>query len=119
MGLINYYGRFIPNLEPELIELYKLTRKNNTFVWAEECQQAFERSKKFLSSNDLLIHYDPSKPIVIHCDASPYGLGAILSHVIDGVDKPVLFTTSSTSTKKKSTNTYLGKNLSFPVTTNH
>lgn len=96
--MINYYGRFIPNLAHELVELYKLTQKNISFGWSAECQKAFERSKQLLLSNDLLIHYDPMKQIVIHCDASPYGLGAILSHIIDGQDRPVLFT-SCTLTK--------------------
>lgn len=98
LGLINYYGRFIPNLSHELIALYKLTKKNTKFIWSDECQRAFQRSKDLLLSNDLLVHYDPAKPIVIHCDASPYGLGAILSHVIKGKDKPVLFA-SCTLTK--------------------
>lgn len=61
----------------ELVELYKLTQKNIYFSWSAECQKAFERSKQLLLSNNLLIHYDPTKPIVIHCDASPYGVGAI------------------------------------------
>lgn len=82
LGLINYYGRFIPNLAHEIIELYKLTQKNAIFIWSEECQNAFTRSKQLLLSNDLLTHYDQNKPIVIHCDASPYGLGAILSLTI-------------------------------------
>lgn len=98
LGLINYYGRFIPNLSQELIELYRLTKKGAPFVWSEECNQAFEKCKRLLVTNDLLIHYDPKKPIVIHCDASPYGLGAILSHIVDGQDRPVLFT-SCTLTK--------------------
>lgn len=98
LGLINYYGRFIPNLSDELMALYKLTKKSVTFLWSDECQKAFERSKKLLLTNNLLVHYDQNKPIVIHCDASPYGLGAILSHVIDGKDQPVLFT-SCTLTK--------------------
>lgn len=98
LGLLNYYGRFIPNLSQESMESYKLTQMDMPFVWSPECQNAFDRSKQLLLSNKLLVHYDPSKPIVIHCDASPYGLGAILSHVIDGKDKPVLFT-SCTLTK--------------------
>lgn len=92
LGLINYYGRFIPNLSSELNELYKLTKKGEAFEWSNACQQAFERSKTLIASNKLLVHYDPNKEIVIHCDASPYGLGAVLSHVIDGESRPVMFT---------------------------
>lgn len=101
LGLINYYSRFIPNLAHELIELYRLTRKNTDFIWSEKCQCAFERSKELLLSNDLLVHYDQARPIVIHCDASPYGLGAILSHVIDGQDRPVLFISCTLTTAQQ------------------
>lgn len=92
VGLINYYGRFIPNLSKELIELYKLTKTGAEFIWSEECNLTFERSKKLLIQHNLLAHYDPHKEIVIHTDASPYGFGAVLSHVHNGVERPVLFT---------------------------
>lgn len=98
LGLINYYGRFLPNLSNELIALYKLTQKNVQFNWSQQCDEAFEKSKKLLLTNNLLVHYDSSKPIVIHCDASPYGLGAILSHETNGKEMPVLFA-SCTLTK--------------------
>lgn len=38
-------------------------------------------------SADVLVHYDASKPLVLQCDASPYGL----SHMSDGSEHPVGF----------------------------
>ena len=35
--------------------------------------------------SDLLVHFNPSKEGVLSCDTSPYGLGAVISHVIDGI----------------------------------
>lgn len=67
----------------------------------------FERSKKFLIHHNLLEIYDPKKPIVVASDASPYDIGAILSHIIDGKEKPVLYA-SSTLWKKIILN-YIGK----------
>ena len=40
-------------------------------------EQAFQQSKSLLNSSNLLIHYDPEKPMIIACDVSPYGLGAV------------------------------------------
>ena len=59
----------------------------------EKEEQAFQQLKYLLNSSNLLIHYDPEKPMVIACDASPYGLGAVLSHIMpDKSERPIMFT---------------------------
>ena len=35
------------------------------------------------------MHYDPSKQLVHACDASTKGVGCVLSHLIDGVERPI------------------------------
>lgn len=101
LGLLNYYGRFIPNLSSELHVLYDLLKKDNDFDWTQECNEVFEKAKKLLLNNNLLVHYDPKLPIILSCDASPYGVGAILSHMIDGEEKPVFMVSSSLSPAEK------------------
>lgn len=39
----------------------------------------------------ILAHYDPKLPLVLTVDASPTGVGAVLSHVINGVERPIQF----------------------------
>ncbi|CAC5387447.1 unnamed protein product [Mytilus coruscus] len=52
--------------------------------------RGFELSKSLLKSSKVLVHYDPNKDIILSCDASPYGIGAVLSHKMeDGCDRPV------------------------------
>lgn len=95
LGLVNYYGKFIPNLSIELHSLYALTKKDVEYIWSQECQNAFEHSKSLITSDSVLELYDPSKQMIVASDASPIGLGAILSHEVNGQDKPVLFASST------------------------
>ncbi|XP_055915366.1 uncharacterized protein K02A2.6-like [Eupeodes corollae] len=101
LGMLNYYSKFIPNLSSQLKELYGLLKKGSEFIWSPECQNAFQKSKYLLSSNKNLELYDPKKPIVVATDASPYGVGAVMSHICDGVEKPVMFISSTLSSAEK------------------
>ena len=51
---------------------------------------AFHQSKELLTSTNLVTHYDPSLPLTLACDASAYGIGAVLAHRMpDGLERPV------------------------------
>ena len=68
----------------------------------EKEEQTFQQSKYLLNSSNLLIHYDPEKPMVIACDASPYGLGAVLSHIMpDKSERPIIFTSRTLTNAEK------------------
>ena len=95
LGLLNFYNRFLPNLSTELKPLHKLLEKNVHWNWSTDCSKAFERSKVLLLSNQVLVPYDPTKPMIVACDASNYGVGAVLSHIIGGEEKPVMFISST------------------------
>lgn len=101
LGLVNYYRKFAPNLSNLLAPLYQLTKKDVKFEWSNECNEAFDNSKKLILNDRLLVHYDPNKELAIHCDASPYGVGAILSHIVDGIDRPIMFASSSLTAAQK------------------
>lgn len=91
LGMVNYYGKFMPKLSDILNPLYKLL-KLKTFKWEKECEDAFKLIKNEMSSEQFLAHFDPKLPIKIVCDASKYGIGAVLLHVFpDNSEKPICF----------------------------
>ena len=43
-----------------------------------------------ITSEQVLTHFDPVLPVRLACDASPTGIGAVLSHITrDGSERPV------------------------------
>ena len=80
LGLMNYYAKFIPNLATVLSPLYQLLSQSVPWSWTCERDAAFKKAKLLLTSDCVLIHFDPEKDLVLSCDASYYGLGAVLSH---------------------------------------
>ena len=76
---------------------HELLSKDCKWTWEKRQVEALNQAKGMLNSSDLLVHYDPSKEFVLSCDASPYGLGAVLSHIIDGKEKPISYASRTLS----------------------
>ena len=81
IGLINYYQHFLPNLSTLLQPLNKLLEKGSKWKWIPQCEEAIVQAKQLIASKEVLAHYDPQRPIKLECDASPYGLGAVLTYL--------------------------------------
>ncbi|XP_038064022.1 uncharacterized protein K02A2.6-like [Patiria miniata] len=102
LGLVNYYHRFLPNLSTELHPLNELLQKNHKWVWTPTCEKAFEKAKSLITADEVLTHYDPDLPVKLACDASPYGLGAVMSHVMpDGSERPVAYASRTLTTAER------------------
>lgn len=91
LGMITFYGRFLNHLATLATPLYNLLRKENTFRWTEVEEKSFQALKGEIASDKLLVHYNPQLPLILSADASPTGLGAVLSHLVDGVERPIAF----------------------------
>ena len=100
LGLWNYYGHFIANLSTFLQPLHELLRKGVKWEWTKQCKEAFQRSKSELMAGRVLVPYDMRK-LILACDASPIGVGTVISHVMDdGQERPIAFA-SRTLTKSE------------------
>lgn len=86
------YGKFLPELATILEPLHHLLRKGSRWSWTADQQRAFDKSKELLQSSRLLTHFDNDKELILACDASPYGVGAVLAHrMLDGEEKPIAY----------------------------
>ena len=102
LGMLNYYGSFLPDLATRLAPLYALLQSSRQWSWMEPQRKAFNQAKELLTTSALLTHFDPQKPVILACDASPYGLGAVISHQMDdGTERPISFASRTLSTAER------------------
>ena len=91
LGKLNYYGKFLPNLLTYLAPLYGLLKKNSCWMWGPEQKEAFQNANSILTSSKVLTHYNSTKPLILSCDASPYGVGAVLPYQMGEGEHPIAF----------------------------
>ena len=98
LGLMNYYGKFLPSIATVLHPLYSLLQKDTKWIWSAEQEKAFQASKDLLKSPKVLTHYDSKQDLILTCDASQYGIGAVLSHRFEkNQERPVAFASRTLS----------------------
>ncbi|CAK1591123.1 unnamed protein product [Parnassius mnemosyne] len=95
IGMIMYYAKFVKNIRTILAPLYNLLRTGIKFDWCDDCQRAFKKVKELLSSSKILMHYSSDLPIVLTCDASSVGVGAVISHLTPEGERPVAYASRS------------------------
>ena len=99
---MNYYGKFLPNLSTVLAPLHFLLQKHVKWDWGKKQEASFKEAKGLLMSSQLLVHFDPERDLVLTCDASAYGIGAVLSHCwSDDREKPIYVASRSLAMAEK------------------
>ena len=79
IGFATYLAKFFPNFSELTAPIRSLMQKENEFVWRPEIHgAAFDKLKKLLMNAPVLAYFNATKPIVIQCNASQAGLGAVL-----------------------------------------
>ena len=111
LGFCGYYRRFVKNYSAIVGPLTELTKgyppKNRHKAaqeksyfkegepfgerWNKECTKAFQNIIHCLTHAPVLAFADPSKPYVLHVDASLNGLGAVLNQEYPEGLRPVAF----------------------------
>ena len=75
--LTRYYRIFVKNYTHKTTPLTNLLKKNS-FQWNSEAEFFFKTLKCMMSSTPVLAMPDFTKPFVVECNASGFGLGAVL-----------------------------------------
>lgn len=105
-GLANYFGRNIDNLATKMTPLYNLLKKGNKFVWDENCQQSFDLIKSEMLSDKVMAKFNPELDIILTCDASGTGLGAVIAHKFpDGQERPIEYASRILNSAEKNYST--------------
>ena len=91
LGMTGYYRRFIIHCAELSKPLAKITLKNETFIWMEDCDRAFNELKEALKKSPVLAYLDFNLPFILDTDISNVGTGAVLSQLQEGVEKPIAF----------------------------
>ena len=107
LGLVNFVGNFIPDLSTHAEPLLKLIRNPSTrkstkksakkvrkapmFLWGSEQNAAFLKIKSMMANSETLAYFDPNANTTVTVDASPYGLGAVLSQEVGGCERVVAY----------------------------
>lgn len=82
LGLLNFYALFLPHKTSVAEPLHWLLDTKRPWNWDCAAANAFQAVKDLLTSDAVLVHYDESLPLSLTCDASPYGVGAVLGHFL-------------------------------------
>ncbi|CAA9997997.1 unnamed protein product [Nesidiocoris tenuis] len=98
LGCINYYQKFIKNLQGNCAHLYELLQKGVKWNWTEKHSETIQMLKQILSSKNTLVHYNPALKLVVYADASERGIGGVLcQRNSDGEERPIAFTSRKLS----------------------
>ena len=92
LGLANFYRDFVQDFSAVAAPLTALTGQRVKFEWNEVHRAAFDQLKSVLCMAPALLAVDDQKPFLLHCDASAFAIGAVLSqHDECAKLRPVIF----------------------------
>lgn len=92
MGLAGLYRRFIANFAELTTPITNLLSGKKKFCWTEEAQTAFAQLKAALTSAPVLQNTDFNQKFYLHCDASDFGVDAVLVQMNDlNEERPVAY----------------------------
>ena len=78
LGRLNYISRFISHLTATCEPIFKLLRKDQTVVWNDDCQNAFETIKQYLQEPPVLIPPVPGRLLIMYLTVLEGSMGCVM-----------------------------------------
>jgi hypothetical protein len=75
---LNYIARFISQLTVTCEPIFCLLRKKNPRVWDNDCQEAFDKIKRYLQNPPLLVPPTPRRPLILYLTVTETAMGCVL-----------------------------------------
>lgn len=79
LGRLQYISRFIARLMSTCEPIFKLLKKGELKVWNDQCQQAFEAIKEYLTNPQVLVPPCPGKPLLLYLLVLEEAMGSMLA----------------------------------------
>lgn len=80
LGLVQYLSKFLPRLSDITKPMRELTQNDVQWTWGTAQEASLEALKKAVMSTPVLRYYNLQEEVTLQCDASQFGLGAILQN---------------------------------------
>ncbi|XP_057999317.1 uncharacterized protein LOC131178376 [Hevea brasiliensis] len=91
LGKLQYISRFIARLTTTCEPIFKLLRKNQPVVWNEQCQEAFEKIKQYLSNPPILSPPIFEIPLILYLSVENMALGAMLAQEVENLERAIYY----------------------------
>ena len=101
VGITSYYRKFVKNYAMLASPLTALMKKNQPFVWSDECREAFEALKRALLSPPILALPIDEAPYILDTDSSNFAIGAVLSQVQGGEERVIAYASRHLSPREQ------------------
>ena len=101
LGMMNYIGKFIPNLSKVTAPLRLLLNNDIEFLIQKPQLDAIAELKRLVTSAPVLQFFNPNNPSRLKTDASSEGLGALIEQKFGEEWKPIGYASRSLNESEK------------------
>ncbi|XP_050238216.1 uncharacterized protein LOC126687702 [Mercurialis annua] len=91
LGMLQYISRFIVKLTSLCAPIFNQLKKSQSMIWSEQCQEAFDRIKEYLSNPQILKPPKSGKPLTLYLSIEEQSMGAMLAQEDVGYVEHVVY----------------------------